>query len=213
LATADGVHYSVRAYENPTPQQSLVDFVTEQTLPQGSKLVAKRSFKKDGVTRHEYRWLDKNKKERTEQFFATEQHLYHFLVDGASGDDPAVKEFFSSIVLSKNPEGIAIGDGPGLNGETIYAAKEVDKKARITKFFPPEYTEEARKAQITGTVFLKAVFSSNGQITGISVVSGLPFGLTERAIAAARKLQFVPAVKDGKNVSMWMQLEYNFNRY
>jgi len=44
-------------------------------------------------------------------------------------------------------------------------------------------------------------------------VSGLPHGLTEQAIAAARKLKYIPAVKDGKYASMWMQLEYNFNLY
>ena len=213
LATADGVQYTVRAYENPAPQQSLTDFVTLQSLPQRSKLVAKRSFKKDGVDRHEYTWLDKNKKPRTEQFFATEQHIYHFLVEGADADHPGAKQFFSSILLGSNPEGIAISDGPGLNGEKIYERKEVDQKVRITKFFPPEYTEEARRNKVTGTVILKVVLSSNGQITNISVVSGLPFGLTERAIAAARKMQFVPAVKDGKNVSMWTQLEYNFDLY
>jgi hypothetical protein len=45
------------------------------------------------------------------------------------------------------------------------------------------------------------------------VVQGLPDGLTERAIEAARKIKFVPASKEGKYVSMWMQLEYNFNLY
>jgi len=37
--------------------------------------------------------------------------------------------------------------------------------------------------------------------------------LLERAIDAAKKIRFIPAVKDGKYVSMWMQLEYNFNLY
>jgi len=41
----------------------------------------------------------------------------------------------------------------------------------------------------------------------------LPFGLTEQAIAAARQIKFVPAVKDGRPVSVFMQLEYNFNLY
>ena len=62
-------------------------------------------------------------------------------------------------------------------------------------------------------VILKCVFASNGSITNIRVVSGLPYGLTERAIDAARKIKFIPAMKDGKCVSMWMQLEYNFNLY
>jgi TonB family protein len=60
---------------------------------------------------------------------------------------------------------------------------------------------------------LKAVFRSSGKVTDIRVVQGMPNGLTERAIAAARKIKFVPATKEGKFVSMWMQLEYNFNLY
>ena len=33
---------------------------------------------------------------------------------------------------------------------------------------------------------------------------------TKEAIEAAQKMEFVPAVKDGKAVLMWIQLEYNF---
>jgi len=44
-------------------------------------------------------------------------------------------------------------------------------------------------------------------------VRTLPFGLTERAIAAARQIKFVPATKGGRPVSVFMQLEYNFNLY
>jgi protein TonB len=89
----------------------------------------------------------------------------------------------------------------------------VTTKARLLSKPEPQYTEEARKNQITGTVVLKVVFSSNGQVTNIRTVSGLPYGLTERAIAAAHQIKFVPATKDGHQVSMWMQLEYNFNLY
>ena len=45
----------------------------------------------------------------------------------------------------------------------------------------------------------------------IRVTSGLPYGLTESSIAAATKIKFVPAMKDGKFVSVRMQLEYHFN--
>jgi TonB family protein len=73
--------------------------------------------------------------------------------------------------------------------------------------------DRQRREQITGTIVLKCVFAANGTITNIRVVQGLPYGLTEKAVEAARKIKFVPATKDGKNVSMWMQLEYNFNLY
>ncbi|PWT92860.1 MAG: hypothetical protein C5B55_05510 [Blastocatellia bacterium] len=108
------------------------------------------------------------------------------------------------------------GGGPGGGGggyDKIFTGKDVTSKARLISKPEPQYTEEARKNQITGTVVLKVVFSSNGQVTNIRTVSGLPYGLTERAIAAARQIKFVPATKDGHQVSMWMQLEYNFNLY
>ena len=36
---------------------------------------------------------------------------------------------------------------------------------------------------------------------------------TEKAIAAARKIRFIPAMRNGRPVSVHMQLEYNFNLY
>jgi TonB family protein len=57
------------------------------------------------------------------------------------------------------------------------------------------------------------VFSSSGAVTGIRALSSLPYGLTEKAIAAARRIQFTPATKDGRAVSQYIQVEYNFNIY
>ena len=95
----------------------------------------------------------------------------------------------------------------------IFKPGEVSSKARIISRPDPQYTEEARKNQIAGTVVLRAVFSSDGQVTNIRTVSGLPHGLTERAMAAARQIRFTPATKDGRPVSQYVQLEYNFNLY
>jgi TonB family protein len=108
------------------------------------------------------------------------------------------------------------GGGPGGGGggyDRIFSGREVTSKARLLAKPEPQYTEDARKNQIVGTVVLKVVFASNGSVSNIRTVSGLPYGLTERAIAAARQIKFVPATKDGHPVSMWMQLEYNFNLY
>jgi len=109
------------------------------------------------------------------------------------------------------------GGGPGGGGggdySKIFTGKDVTTKAKLISKPEPQYTEDARKNQITGTVVLKVVFASSGQVTNIRTVSGLPYGLTERAIAAARQIKFTPATKDGHQVSMWMQLEYNFNLY
>jgi len=103
------------------------------------------------------------------------------------------------------------GGGAGLHG--FYRAAEVEQRARLLSKPEPQYTEEARRNQVSGTVVLRVVFSSSGEVVQIRAVRTLPFGLTERAIAAARQIQFVPAVKGGQPVSVAMQLEYNFNLY
>ena len=72
------------------------------------------------------------------------------------------------------------------------------------------YTELARQNYISGTIVLKVVFSSDGSVVNIHAVTALPYGLTDKAIESAKKTKFIPAVKNGKFVSMWMQLDYNF---
>ena len=112
-----------------------------------------------------------------------------------------------------NAGGGGAGGGGGGDYSKIFTGKDVTTKAKLISKPEPQYTEDARKNQVTGTVVLKVVFASSGQVTNIRTVSGLPYGLTERAIAAARQIKFTPATKDGHQVSMWMQLEYNFNLY
>jgi TonB family protein len=97
--------------------------------------------------------------------------------------------------------------------EVVQKASEVTQKARVKKKPEPKYTKDAKKHNVEGTVVLRCVFRSTGEVTNISVIRGLPDGLTDRAIEAAKKIKFIPAMKDGHPVSMWMQLEYNFNLY
>jgi TonB family protein len=95
----------------------------------------------------------------------------------------------------------------------VVPSAQVTVRARVLSKPEPTYTERARMAGIEGTVILRAVFSSDGVVRHILIMRSLPYGLTEQAIAAARKIKFVPAMKDGKPVSMIFQLEYNFNLY
>lgn len=95
----------------------------------------------------------------------------------------------------------------------VYSPRETTQKARLLSRPEPQYTNAARKFQVSGTVVLRAVFSSDGRVTNIRVFSGLPHGLTKAAIDAAREIKFQPAVKDGQPVSQYIQIEYNYNLY
>ena len=98
-------------------------------------------------------------------------------------------------------------------GIDIFSGREVTTKARVLRKPEPQYTEAARRNGVRGTVVLRSVFSSDGTVKHFVVVSGLPDGLTEQALRAARRIKFVPATMDGRPVSMFIQLEYNFNLY
>ncbi len=74
-----------------------------------------------------------------------------------------------------------------------------------------KYTDEARKAGIGGNVTLRVVFGDDGNVRDIKVIRGLPFGLTEQAIIAAKKIRFEPAYKNGEPISVRGNLEFSFN--
>jgi TonB family protein len=62
------------------------------------------------------------------------------------------------------------------------------------------YTEAAREAGIEGAVVLDLVVDEHGRARDITVVEGLPHGLTEAAIAALRACQFDPGERSGAAV-------------
>ncbi|MBS1797400.1 MAG: TonB family protein [Acidobacteria bacterium] len=72
------------------------------------------------------------------------------------------------------------------------------------------YTDQARLSMTQGKVVLRVTFLASGEIGGITTVSGLPNGLTEQAVAAARAIKFEPAKVGGKPVTVTKTIEYSF---
>lgn len=106
------------------------------------------------------------------------------------------KESATSDVEKPTPE-----EKPETDYNKIFKSNEVTQKAVITSKPQPNYTSEARTNNVQGVVRISAVLSASGGVTNIRQLSGLPFGLTERTIAATRQIQFIPAKKDGRYVS------------
>jgi TonB family protein len=94
--------------------------------------------------------------------------------------------------------------------ESVYEMSEA-LKPTILKKEKAEYTPEARANKVRGTVILNVIFGADGGIRGLRVVSGLPHGLTGQALKAAQRVQFEPAVKDGKPVDVRGDLEFSFD--
>jgi outer membrane biosynthesis protein TonB len=114
--------------------------------------------------------------------------------------------------------GIPLGD-PRTGADTpqactglkvAYKTKDVDKRAVLLERLEPAFTQEAKDNNTLGVVRLQAVLCPSGRVSNIKVIKGLPDGLTERAIIAAKGIKFTPAEKDGEKVAQLVVLEYNF---
>jgi TonB family protein len=159
----------------------------------------------------------------TTEFFVAREHVFVMLVMGKPGEDWPRERFFASFQTSLAKPSISLDPQSGrgvvpaavdeADSNRIFSGRDVTQKARVLEKNEPTYTESARKFGIQGTVVLRAVFSKDGEVANIQVVRKLPHGLTQRSIAAARAIRFTPAMKDGQPVSMWMELQYNFNLY
>lgn len=77
----------------------------------------------------------------------------------------------------------------------------------------PQYTDEARKNNVTGTIKLRVTFLASGAIGDISAENTLPDGLTENAIEAARGIKFKPATRNGEPLTVTKLVEYSFSSF
>jgi len=216
-AYADGVVYTIFSLDDGDPSGALKAFNKNLVSSSASDGTTEQYLSLNGFSGKQYFWS--NPLEGTMQVFATKNRFYRVRAVGAKAADPRVKQFFSSLSLGKKGEGIEVSDGQGIpfdptdqpdpTGRSL-TGREVERKAILIMKPQPVYTEEAREKEITGTVVLKVVFSSNGSVVNIRTASALPHGLTERAIDAARKIKFIPATIAERQVSIFIKRKYGF---
>ena len=215
---ADGVVYAVYTFKYGKRRPSLEEIMKEfPRSPQNFK----RELTVGQIPGKEYGFQNEELTGVT-QFYLAEKCVYVFevLASSLGNIETGIPKFFNSIRFGKDPEGQPMVDGPGVQPESpplkpdeIFSGKNVTRKVKVVTKPEPSYSALARKNQIAGTVVIRAVFSSNGTVTNLHVVSSLPDGLDEKSLGAARQIRFIPAIKDGHFVSMWMELQYNFNLY
>jgi protein TonB len=93
--------------------------------------------------------------------------------------------------------------------EEIVELWRVEKQPTPTKRAVPEYPDIARKANITGKVFVTALIDKDGKVEQIGKITG-PDVFHEAAKAAAEKWEFDPAIQNDKPVKVWVSLPFTF---
>ena len=77
----------------------------------------------------------------------------------------------------------------------------------------PEYSEEARKGNVQGTVVLAVAVNENGSVDAVNLLRSLGHGLDETAMNAVKQWKFAPTDKDGKPVAVQFDVEITFEQH
>src|SRR5215475_3857602 len=136
--------------------------------------------------------------------YTVQELMPNSVVNGIGPDEAATANLLREKM--RNPTA-GLGDGA--------APKPMSASLKPTILYKVKasYTEDARRNRIEGEVVLSVVFGADGAINSIRVVRGLPDGLTEKAIEAALKTRFQPAVENGAPVSVRGDISFTFELY
>ena len=115
--------------------------------------------------------------------------------------------------------GIGTGDGPGVGPgpgaprfrQPTFTAGSTGLVNPQAIYRPePDYSDDARKAKLQGTVVLEVVVDQNGKPQIRKVMQSLGLGLDEQAIKAVSTWRFKAGTKDGKPVPVLINVLVTF---
>lgn len=105
--------------------------------------------------------------------------------------------------------GIGEGEGGGMGGGPYRPGSGV-LPPRLLREVRADYTDEARRANITGEVVLEIVVRRDGTVGDIRVLRRLDPGLDQRAVQAVRQWRFAPATLKGAAVDVVVEVGVEF---
>jgi periplasmic protein TonB len=81
----------------------------------------------------------------------------------------------------------------------------------IIKEVKPNYTPDAIRRKVQGTVQVSAVVLTDGTVGEVHVTKSLDLDLDEQAIIATKQWRFKPGTKDGQPVNVRVTIELTFS--
>ena len=111
--------------------------------------------------------------------------------------------------------GTGSGLGPGSGGGTgggVYRPGNGVMLPRVLREVKPQYTSDAMRAKVQGTVLLECVVQKDGSVGDVQVIRSLDstFGLDGEAIKAAKQWRFAPGTRMGEPVPVLITIELTF---
>jgi periplasmic protein TonB len=108
-------------------------------------------------------------------------------------------------------EGDGAGPGNGGNiGGGLHHVGGAVSAPELLHSVEPEFSEEARKAKLSGDVHVYLQVDEHGNPSHVRVIRGVGMGLDERAVEAVKQYRFKPAMENGKPVPVEMYVDVAF---
>jgi hypothetical protein len=191
--------------------------------------------KKDGIN---FRMLiAKNDKYIVaKRYYYSKNYIYILIVASRLGETQVMKRFFDSIVFNPIDEKVKKLKNERFSSlkatvvEYVGKPKKIEKEMSTSITNPIQsdptvspfivisqprasYTDEARKNNEQGVISYRIEFSEYGQITKVSELKTLRYGLIRNALIAALQIKYLPKEKDEKPIVDLKVLEYKFALY
>jgi TonB family protein len=106
--------------------------------------------------------------------------------------------------------GAGAGSGGGYGGGVMSVGGGVSAPV-VTHSVMPEFTENARSANLQGTVSVQLIVDPQGNPQNVHVVRHLGMGLDDKAVEAVRQYKFRPAMYQGHPVAVQMIIDVDFH--
>jgi TonB family protein len=147
------------------------------------------------------------------RFALDKQDIYVIGEDEKEYKLPLVKKVLKTEPVRDEAEQTAkAAEEPTTFGSDVYEAGNGVTPPVPTYIPKPQYTRDAMRARIQGTVWVECVVQTSGQCSDPHVVRSLDqtFGLDQEGIKAARLFRFRPGTKDGVPVAVRVTIELSF---
>jgi TonB family protein len=107
--------------------------------------------------------------------------------------------------------GLGAGTGGGTGGG-VYRPGSGVTLPRLLQEVKPQYTSDAMRAKVQGTVLLECIVRPDGTVSDVQVLRSLDpvFGLDQEAIKAAGQWRFAPGTRFGEPVPVLITIELQF---
>jgi periplasmic protein TonB len=130
-------------------------------------------------------------------------------ISGGTGGPTGIGDHGNGGIGKKDGPGYGDADAPGIGRVRTGLGDSVTQPRLLSKI-EPEYSDEARKVKLQGSVMLRIVVDEQGRAESIEITRGLGLGLDERAVEAVRKWRFSPGTRGGRPVPTAALVEVTF---